>query len=311
MSTNKYEIFHMSKLKWTNEKIKYSALQYNTRSEWRKAFAGAYQAAYKKNILIECCAHMKYITNPFKDDIGIIYGYFFNDKSVYIGLTIETLKKRHRRHISNKYHKTIKSKIDQGYTYNLLILEDNIPNGILSEREIFYIQKYKDDNYIILNKHMGGSRGALLKISTESIRISAKKYQSRTEWRQNDPKKYDAAYRRDIIDKCCEHMIPLQNSYNDNDLIEKSKKYNSVKEWKNSDINSYNAAYRKGILESCTTHMVYLHKKWTDEEIINSAKQYTTVNDWRINCKSYNVAHKRKLLSACTEHMKRSCEFKK
>ena len=44
--------------KWTLETCKASALQYETKQEWRKAHPGAYQAAYNKGFLDACTEHM-------------------------------------------------------------------------------------------------------------------------------------------------------------------------------------------------------------------------------------------------------------
>ncbi|URQ03382.1 hypothetical protein PVA23_5 [Vibrio phage PVA23] len=43
---------------WTLERLKEDALKYKTKSEWRKNSSGAYIAAYRQDLLNECCAHM-------------------------------------------------------------------------------------------------------------------------------------------------------------------------------------------------------------------------------------------------------------
>ena len=49
----------MAKLKWTYEACKKEALNYNYKSDFKKAKAGAFSAAWRLGFLEEICSHMK------------------------------------------------------------------------------------------------------------------------------------------------------------------------------------------------------------------------------------------------------------
>lgn len=46
------------RMKWTLEALKADALKYKTRGEWQKN-SSAYKAAHRRNLVDECCSHMK------------------------------------------------------------------------------------------------------------------------------------------------------------------------------------------------------------------------------------------------------------
>lgn len=236
------------KHKWTEEELLEDAKKYNFKIDWEIGNRKAYNAAKSRKILDKCCAHMKRKINPFVDDIGIIYGYFFNDNSVYIGLSIQQ-EKRHKYHLNNKDSPVFK-KIKDGLIYEFKIIEENIPNEDLSDREIYYISKYRDLNYMVLNKDKGGTRGNLYRISNETIRQSASTYISRNEWKKNNRSLYEAARLRSILIECCAHMKFICKKWTDEEVITESQKFNTYVEWSRSR-NSYEIARKRGLLQQC------------------------------------------------------------
>lgn len=142
--------------KFTHEELVEDAKKYRYRSDWDKHSPHKYRAALRRGIAKECCAHMEYKTNPYKDDIGVIYGFFFSDNSVYIGLTIQP-EERFKNHQKNG---TVFNKIQKGFTYEYKILETKIPNSILADKENAYIDLYKNHpSYTLLNKTSGVPEG--------------------------------------------------------------------------------------------------------------------------------------------------------
>ena len=57
---------------WTEERIREEALQYDSRSRFRKGAPGAYQTAFRKGMLDEVCSHMKRLKAPTGFTIDII-----------------------------------------------------------------------------------------------------------------------------------------------------------------------------------------------------------------------------------------------
>lgn len=100
---------------------------------------------------------------------GVIYGYkdILNNKIVYIGQSTN-LKERHYRHV--KHDPTNELLLEYEYplsrgirkygeeNYELVVLEENIEQNNLNEREIYYITKYNtyEDGY---NQTLGGQLG--------------------------------------------------------------------------------------------------------------------------------------------------------
>jgi hypothetical protein len=51
------------------------------------------------------------------------------------------------------------------------------------------------------------------KHSDEELIVSAAEFKHRADWKKANPEKYNAAWRRGLLDKCCAHMTPAANPY--------------------------------------------------------------------------------------------------
>ena len=94
--------------KWTKEAIKKEAKKYNHRSDFMRLSAGAYDAAYKKNIIDEVCAHM----TSLQSDFNCVYMWVAKKEShralVKFGVTSKRLGKTRIGFVENKSgHKAI------------------------------------------------------------------------------------------------------------------------------------------------------------------------------------------------------------
>ena len=252
---------HMTKLhtKWTIDELLASAKKYQFRSDWYNLERKAYRAAINLNIFNECVSHMTYKKSCFVDDIGIIYGCFFDDNTVYVGLTIN-YDKRLKGHLIKG---TVYDKIQNGHSYEFKILEDHIQNDILSEKEIFYMDKIHNEGYILLNKQKGGSRGTIKisAIKNDDIVNIAKKYDSTYEWKTYDYPSFKLARQRCIIKECSIHMQHARQRIKDEEIVNKAQKYTSVKEWLIDDKNSYALARKRNLLKICKSKFIIKGKK--------------------------------------------------
>lgn len=86
-----------------------------------------------------------------------IYSYEFEDHSVYIGLTcnLNNRKNRHCKDGSVYEHKKTCS------IYNIIVLTDYINENEAKIKENFYVNKYKEEGWNILNKTGTGSLGSI------------------------------------------------------------------------------------------------------------------------------------------------------
>lgn len=236
---------------WTKEKIMEIAKRYKYRSDWWKYDKCSYDAASKRNILSECCAHMKFKLNPFTDNNGIIYAYFFNDNSVYIGLTINP-KQRYFNHLKRG---PVFEKIQKGFVFNYTILQKDIAYTNLPTAEIFFIELYKNKGFELMNRRKGGTLGSITtKMSIKDIKESALKYKHRNEWKIQENAYYQAAINRNILEEACSHMTYVHNRWTYENLLAEAKKYKSLKDWRKESYNSYRIAkhneYKYNILTS-------------------------------------------------------------
>lgn len=189
---------------WTESKILECSKKYNFRSDWWKYDKNSYNAARRFGILKKCSEHMVYKQNPYKNNLGIIYSYLFEDNTVYVGLSISP-KKRFSNHL--KYG-PVSEKIKCGIKFQYNILESDISINDLPNKEIFYIKSFQNKGFILLNKREGGSLGTIgNKISNKDILNSALKYKHRNEWKLSEPNYYNAACRRKLLEESCKHMI--------------------------------------------------------------------------------------------------------
>lgn len=165
-AAKRLNIFHLvtnhmkinNQIKWTKEKCQELTLEYKTRAEFAEAHPNAYDAALKRlKCLDEICSHMK-IPDAYNYD-RIIYAYIFGEtKTIYIGLTLN-LEKRKKQRIKNNKDSVTEYINKTNLIPEIIILTDYLPAKTAQKMEDFYINKYKNNNWNLLNKVKGGSLG--------------------------------------------------------------------------------------------------------------------------------------------------------
>ena len=110
---------------------------------------------------------------------NVIYAYKKKqtNKIVYVGQTVD-LVSRHKQHFEydpfNIHNKEYDYPLSRGIrkygedAYDLIVLEDNIPNELLNDREKYWI-KYYDTYWNGYNQTIGGSAPTQLTITDEQI----------------------------------------------------------------------------------------------------------------------------------------------
>lgn len=107
-----------------------------------------------------------------------IYSYEFDDNCVYVGLT-SNYKNRQYKHKKESCSSVFQhNKICSGYTFKLLTEYIDVEDAKIKEGE--YVEKYRNDNWTILNKTGTGSIGGNIVIWTyEKCKETALKYNTR------------------------------------------------------------------------------------------------------------------------------------
>lgn len=200
---------HMIKKKkpdgyWTKEKCINEALKYKKKLDFKKNGLGAYDAAYKKKWMSDCCMHMEVFGNLYK---RLIYIAVFTDNHIYIGLTGNP-NRRFYEHISDERCVIYKHIKKTGLTPEFIKLTDFLENEQASLKEILFKEKYEKEGYSILNIAKPGSLGSAPRKWTKKICIiESTKYTSRSAFRDANNSAYRAIIKNGWQKECFDHMI--------------------------------------------------------------------------------------------------------
>ena len=139
------------------------------------------------------------------------------------------------------------------------------------------------------------------------------KYKNQLDWKKDNPKDYENATRRGMLDDICEYygweryMNKPRGYWNKERCIKEAKKYNTTSEWKKTSGSSYQSASTNGWVDECSKHIKHLIKPqgyWTKEKCIESAKEYKTRNSWINDGRgSYYSAKRNGWIEECSKHM--------
>jgi hypothetical protein len=189
---------------WTKEHCHEVALKCKTRSEFQINYSGAYTKSKKCKFIDEICSHMIPQGNLRK---RIVYSYEFSNNYVYVGITCNE-NKRNNAHLT--YAGAVFDHINK---YNLTPVKKILSNGYIEvikaqELEKFYVEKYKNDGWGILNKvKTGGLGGNTLFWTKENCYEAALKCNTRKELSLKYIGAYVNARKNKWLDDICGHMI--------------------------------------------------------------------------------------------------------
>lgn len=141
--------------KWNKKTIEIEALKYKSKMEFRDKSNTAYKTAHKLGIIDKVCFHMMSQGTLYK---RFVYIYQFSDNSVYVGITLNKIK-RHSQHIRF------------GICKNRTILKYKVSKLLPAQDALVLEQKmvdlFKDNNYNVLNKAKCTSLGSVCLIWTK------------------------------------------------------------------------------------------------------------------------------------------------
>lgn len=170
---------------WSKERIFEKAKECETKKEFLEKYNGAYQKAVEYGWIDEMDWFVDGRVKLFTEKIDCVYKYYFKEtNSVYIGRTIDKQKRdwEHRAKEKDTLYKYAK---ENGLEVpQMEIIEDGLTIEEGQKREGYWINFYKNTDYIVLNKTKAGSIGRLAfgKWNKESVFAEAKKYKTRYEF---------------------------------------------------------------------------------------------------------------------------------
>ena len=293
---------------WTKERCHAESLKYKHRKEFQKGCCSAYNTALKNKWLDEICSHMTVIGN-LKN--RCIYAIEFSDNFVYIGLTYD-ITRRLKRHLEDTKSKVYIHKLETGIEPVIYKLTDYINYEVASKLEGDYLNKYKENNWNILNyAKTGGLGGNNLIWTKDKCEEEAKKYGNRFKFNFESPGAYRSALNNGWLDEICSHMVsPMQKHgyWTKEKCEEEAKKYKSKEEFKKKSSSAHWKASVNKWLDDICSHMVspmQKHGYWTKEKCSEIALMYNNKNDFRKEYSgAYSSAWKNGWLDDICKHMK-------
>jgi len=241
---------------WTFEKCKEEALKYSTKKDFRQYSSSAYQISKRQKYIKIICQHMIPLGN-IKEKI--VYIYEFADNHAYVGITCNS-NKRHSEHITDSKSPVYKH-INKT---NLIPIKKILSNGYINyieaqKLESFYVSKYKNDKWIILNKKKTGALGGNKVYWTfERCQEETLKYTKKSEFRFNCPSAYNVILKNNWLNELCSHMISLQKPtgyWSFERCQEEALKYNTKKDFNKNSCSAYGAASKNKWIRIICSHM--------------------------------------------------------
>jgi predicted GIY-YIG superfamily endonuclease len=291
---------HKPKNFWNYDKCQEVSLLCYSRSDFYIKYNSAYHAAYRKGWLNTICSHMKNIGNKY---FRCIYVWEFEDNSAYIGLT-GNLEERTNYHNYNKNSPVLKYK-------KMIInpickqLSDYVVKEEAQILEEYFINKYKQAGWNILNKAKAGSLGGSNKYWTkERCQKVASTCSSRKAFHIKYSSAYNSARFNKWMNEICLHMNTKSRPYGywTYEQCEKSVLLcKSKKEFSKNFYTAYKLCRKNKWLDNLCSHMNILRNPngyWTKEKCKEIALLCKSRSDFINNYSgAYNSAIKNNFYS--------------
>jgi len=309
---------------WTKEKIISKASEFKNLKEWRKLNNSLYKNAKKKGLIKEICDilnwnYVVHISNHF----------WTKEKCIEEARKYKTRGKWSRSSYSsweyakknNFLEECISHMEFNRYPVNFFKVKENC---IKEARKYDSIRKWYEGNYASYENaksngwfnecisHMTPIRKPCGFWTKENCIKEAKKYKTKSNWRNRNESSYNAAKKNKWIDECCQHMIIKYKPINcwtleecrNSALLCKTKS-----EWSKRYRRAYVVSLRNNWLDECCIHMVSKYKPfnyWTLEKCKEDALKYKKKTEWcRKSSGAYGAALKNNWHKECCLHMKK------
>lgn len=247
---------------WTQERCYEEAKKYTSKKDFAQNSAGGYSAACKNGWIADYDWMVDARIALFTDKIDCVYSYYFPEThSIYIGRTIDK-KGRDYAHIFMSERDAVAryAKEQDIPVPPMVILEDFLTLSEGLEKEDFWKTYYEDQGYNVLNKAATGvgrgSIGALGcgKWNYETCYEEAKKYKTRTEFKEGCGSAYSAANKRGWLkDYTWFEQLKTSSSYwTYEKCYEEAKKYTTRKDFYRNSEKAYRRAYANDWIKDYT-----------------------------------------------------------
>lgn len=247
--------------KLTPEVIAASAARYKTRTYWRKADESAYEAARRRGLLDEVCAHMPKptrLSHPLEDIKASAAR--FATRGAWRKADLGAYQAAVRRGILDqvcahmpKPHRKLSLEV-------LRALAAQYTSRIdwFKADQSAYVSARNRGLLDVVCVHMKSVRRANGYWTLERCKASAATFRFRQDWEHGEGAAYAAAQRNGWIAKCCSHMPSRREpvrKWTCEALAASARPYSKRIEWLRANAAAYKAAKRLGVFDEVTAHM--------------------------------------------------------
>ncbi|MBQ8461620.1 MAG: hypothetical protein IJ543_04295 [Bacteroidales bacterium] len=277
---------------WTKERVTEESKKYKTRGEFALCNGTAYGKARINGWLDEFTWLIDDRIDFVEGEIDCVYAYEFKEfNSVYIGRTLmRRARERNYEHLFVETDAVAKFVKEHGIALPpVKILEENLTLKEGIEKEGLYLQRYKNDGWIVLNKAKAGSIGRIAKDkwTKAACHEEALKYASRGAFAEGNGSAYESARIHGWLDDYTwfEEMQKPAGYWDDFDNC-----YNAASKCrtKTEFIKKYNRAYVIAKKNGWLGHFTWFNikrvahnKKWDYDAIVKEASKYESRKEFR------------------------------
>lgn len=283
------------------------SMLFTSRSEFQKGCKTAYNISRKNGWLDDFTWLVDKRFDLFKDKVDSVYSYEFKEQhAVYVGRTLMRLQERRDyQHIVCKDAVSKFAKENNVSVPKMKILEDKLTLKEGSKKEGFWLEKYKSDGWIILNKTKTGGIGGLgknkSKYTYEVCYEIAKSCKNITEMRKITHNGYEVARKNNWVKDYTwfEEKVKPKDYWNKERCFEAASSFLSRKSFSDAFPTAYAKAVKNGWIENYTwfktKEQMYSESKriWYPENTRDEALKYSTLKDFATqNNAAYEAACK-------------------
>jgi hypothetical protein len=272
-------------ISWNKEKIIEKIKEYESFPEIRRKNNKLYAAIcrYKLNdVVYELLGRTG---NRFSK---CIYSYEFPDNHVYVGLTYN-IDKRQKNRDKDKNDAVSKHIKNNNIIPIRKQLTEYIPVDEAIKLEEFYVEKYKNEGWVILNRTKTGAiGGVVVKWTKDACKLEASKYNTIRDFRNNSSSAYVTAKTKKWLTDICSHMLKLKEkdgTFTKEKCREIACEYNSLVLFIKENVSCYTIAKRNNWIPEITKHMVDDKRKpngyWNKEYCFKLANECENINDFK------------------------------
>lgn len=267
---------------WTQERCYEEAQKYKTKKEFASN-SSAYSIACRNGWISDYTWLNDSRIDIIKDRIDCVYSYYFKEThTIYIGRTINRKDRDYQHIFQNDRDSVARYAQEIGCSVPpMIVLEDSLTLKEGQAQEEFWLSYYKDQGFNILNKGaVGVGRSSLGSIglgkwTKNKCFEEAKKYSTKTEFKEGNGSAYSAARKKGWLNEYT-WLDDSYHIYTEEECWQIAKTCVYKKELITKHPGIYGAAKRRGWLKDYTwlqNASSHPNIKWTYETCLAAAKE--------------------------------------